>query len=78
MYIFFVFPFATKLYLLKKKKRKHNQYIYCTNDIQYFSKIQDIYVYAGATEETSVFDDEETSEPSSASLPKSCMMHERN
>lgn len=35
-------------------------------------------IYAGATEETSVLEVEDTSEPSSTFFPKSCMMHERN
>lgn len=42
-----------------------------------FSQNEDKEVYAGATEETSVFD-VETSDPSSTCLPKSCMMHVRN
>lgn len=38
---------------------------------------ENVEIYAGATEETSVFD-VDTSEPSSTSLPKSCIMQTRN
>lgn len=55
--------------------------MYCTNhNISHFVyKRENVEIYAGATEETSVFDeDDDTSEPSSTSLPKSCIMQTRN
>lgn len=57
-------------------KKSHVEYlrtfIICFQEVQ-----RCLWVYAGATVETSVFD-VDTSEPSSTSLPKSCMMHVRN
>lgn len=50
--------------------------MYCTNhNISHLR--ENVEIYAGATEETSVFD-EDTSEPSSTSLPKSFIMQTRN
>lgn len=53
--------------------------MYCTNhNISHFDyKRENGEIYAGATEETSVFD-VDTSEPSSTSLPKSFIMQTRN
>lgn len=53
--------------------------MYCTNhNISHFVyERENVEIYAGATEETSVFD-ADTSEPSSTSLPKSFIMQTRN
>ena len=58
---------------------KHNIFtVHITRVFSLFPpKLENMEVYAGATDETSVFD-VDTSEPSSTSLPKSCMMHVRN
>lgn len=80
MCIFFLFYLPEKAIFTKKKERKKETInIYCTNQNIYlfFPKMENMDIYAGATEETSVFD-VETSEPSSTCLPKSCMMHVRN
>lgn len=72
--VFVFFPFARKLYLPEKK----NKYLlYNLQWFSFFSKRKNMEVYAGATEETSVFD-VDTSEPSSTSLSKSFMMQTRN
>lgn len=53
--------------------------MYCTNHSisPFVYKRENMEIYAGATEETSVFD-VDTSEPSSTSLPKSFIMQTRN
>lgn len=77
VYFFYFFICQRKLYLLKKKKGNNKYLLYKSKYFSFFPKMENMNIYAGATEETSVFD-VETSEPSSTCLPKSCMMHVRN
>lgn len=63
-------------WLLQDNKKWRNQAVQCSKIFYICHKSEDI--YAGATEETSVLEVEDTSEPSSTCFPKSCIMHERN
>lgn len=79
---FFHVLYLQEIYHVAKKmniKKINTINIDCTNynSSLFFSKRENMEVYAGATEETSVFD-VDTSEPSSTSFPKSFMMHSRN